>query len=87
MRSARHHMNRHRRKTYERTGKGTAVAAIAILGIACLDTIAPSDVLSLTDALISLPAGFTSTSNSFGPAYQPARELNKLRNVNGDFLR
>jgi hypothetical protein len=45
----------------------TAVAAIALLGIACLDTTAPSDVLSLTDALITLPAGFTSTSNSFGP--------------------
>jgi hypothetical protein len=44
----------------------TASAAIALLGIACLDTTAPSDVLSLTDALITLPAGFTSTSNSFG---------------------
>src|SRR5829696_2598580 len=47
--------------------RGTAAAAIAMLGIACLDTTAPSDVLSLTDTLISLPAGFTSTSNSFGP--------------------
>jgi hypothetical protein len=46
--------------------KGAVTAAIVVLGIACLDTTAPSDVLSLTDALISLPAGFTSTSNSFG---------------------
>ena len=47
--------------------KWTASAAIALLSIACLDTTGPSDVLSLTDALITLPAGFTSTSNSFGP--------------------
>lgn len=50
----------------KRLAKGTAVAAIAVLGVACLDTTAPFDELSLTDALISLPAGFTSTSNSFG---------------------
>src|SRR6185503_21235092 len=50
----------------KRLAKGTAVAAFAILGVACLDTTAPFDELSLTDALISLPAGFTSTSNSFG---------------------
>jgi hypothetical protein len=43
----------------------TAATAIALLGIACLDTTAPSDVLSLTEALMTLPAGFTSTSNSF----------------------
>src|SRR5688572_28387046 len=46
--------------------KRTAVAAIAVLGIACLDATAPLDDLALTDALITLPAGFTSTSNSFG---------------------
>lgn len=50
----------------KRLARGTAVAAFAILGVACLDTTAPFDELSLTDALISLPAGFTSTSNTFG---------------------
>jgi hypothetical protein len=43
------------------------VAAIALLGIACLDTTSPSSsLLSLSDALVTLPAGFTSTNNTFG---------------------
>jgi hypothetical protein len=58
----------------------TAVAAIAMIAIACLDTTSPSNsVLSLTDALVTLPAGFTSTNNTFAPtngtesAFMPPR--------------
>ena len=43
----------------------TAVAGIALIAIACLDTTSPSASLSLTDALVTLPAGFTSTNNTF----------------------
>ena len=58
----------------------TALAAIALAGVACLDMTTPSSsVLSLTDALVTLPAGFTSTNNTFAPdtgtpdAFMPPR--------------
>jgi len=58
----------------------SVVAAIALLAAACMDTTSPStSVLSLTDALVSLPAGFTSTNNTFAPtdgsegAFMPPR--------------
>lgn len=58
----------------------TAVAAIAMIAMACLDTASPSNsVLSLSDALVTLPAGFTSTNNTFAPtdgtegAFMPPR--------------
>lgn len=42
------------------------VAAMALVAVACLDTTSPSSsVLSISDALVTLPAGFTSTNNTF----------------------
>jgi hypothetical protein len=44
----------------------SAVAAIALLGVACLDTTSPSSsVLTLSDALVTLPAGYSTTNNTF----------------------
>ncbi len=44
------------------------VAAMALAAFACLDTTSPSSsVLSISDALLTLPAGFTSTTNTFAP--------------------
>ncbi len=58
----------------------TAAAALVALSVACLDTTSPSkSVLSLTDALVTLPAGFSSTNNTFAPdtgtpdAFMPPR--------------
>jgi hypothetical protein len=46
----------------------TAIAAIALLSAACVDMTTPSSsVLSLNNALITLPAGFTTTNNTFAP--------------------
>lgn len=42
------------------------VAAMALVAFACLDTTSPSSsVLSISDALVTLPAGFSSTNNTF----------------------
>ena len=42
------------------------VAALAIVAVACLDTTSPStSLLSLNDVLVTLPAGFSSTQNTF----------------------
>lgn len=44
-----------------------AVAAVAVITVACLDTTSPSadSALSLSQAFLTIPAGFTMTSNSF----------------------
>jgi hypothetical protein len=42
------------------------VATLALAAFACLDTTSPSNsVLSISDALVTLPAGFTFTNNTF----------------------
>lgn len=42
------------------------VAAMALVVFACLDATSPSSsALSITDALVTLPAGFSSTNNTF----------------------
>jgi hypothetical protein len=42
------------------------VAAIIVMAVACMDTTSPSDsLLTLSDAFLTLPAGFTNTTNSF----------------------
>ena len=42
------------------------VATLALAAFACLDTTSPSSsVLSISDALVTLPAGFTFTDNTF----------------------
>jgi hypothetical protein len=42
------------------------VATAAVAAIACLDTTSPSNsLLDISDALVVLPAGYTSTNNSF----------------------
>ncbi|HUQ21257.1 MAG TPA: hypothetical protein VM099_16715 [Gemmatimonadaceae bacterium] len=44
----------------------TAVALFAVATVACLDTTTPnSSLLAISDALVTLPAGFTSTDNTF----------------------
>ena len=44
------------------------VAAVALVAFACLDTTSPSSsLLAISDALVTLPAGFTSTNNTFAP--------------------
>lgn len=46
--------------------KGMTVAALAVAAVACMDTTSPSlSLLSLNDALVTLPAGFSSTENTF----------------------
>ena len=46
-----------------------AAAALGLTAIACLDTTTPTnDFLSISDALVTLPAGFTTTNNSFAPS-------------------
>lgn len=51
---------------------------IAITAVACLDTTSPGfSFLSLTDAFVTMPAGYSATANSFtpgdgsGPAFMP----------------
>jgi hypothetical protein len=42
------------------------VAALAFAAVACLDTTSPSSsLLSISDALVTLPAGFSATNNTF----------------------
>src|SRR6266536_1245345 len=42
------------------------VAAIMLMAVACMDSTGPSgSLLTLSDAFLTLPAGFTSTTNSF----------------------
>src|SRR5437588_7103742 len=42
------------------------VAVLALAAVACLDTTSPStSLLSISDALVTLPAGFTTTNNTF----------------------
>lgn len=44
----------------------TAVAVFALGTVACLETTTPnSSLLAISDALVTLPAGFTSTDNTF----------------------
>lgn len=60
--------NRQRRVvTMKRIALGVAAAAIAALGLACMDTTGPSpgSALALSQAFATLPAGFTMTTNSF----------------------
>jgi hypothetical protein len=43
-----------------------SVAAMALVAFACLETTSPSSsLLSISDALVTLPAGFSSTNNTF----------------------
>jgi hypothetical protein len=43
-----------------------AAAALGLTAIACLDTTTPTnDLLAISDALVTLPAGYSNTSNSF----------------------
>lgn len=43
-----------------------SIAAMALVAFACLDTTSPSSsLLSISDALVTLPAGFSSTNNTF----------------------
>jgi len=45
-----------------------AAAGLALAAIACLDMTTPTnDLLSISDALVTLPAGYTTTNNSFAP--------------------
>lgn len=47
----------------------TAGAILALSAVACLDTTTPTNnLLSISDALVVLPAGYTSTNNSFAPS-------------------
>lgn len=44
------------------------VATTAVAAVACLDTTSPSSsLLNISDMLTTLPAGFSSTDNTFGP--------------------
>ncbi|HVD60135.1 MAG TPA: hypothetical protein VNC11_04625 [Gemmatimonadaceae bacterium] len=44
----------------------TAVAGLALAAIACLESTSPSNsLLAISDALVTLPAGFSSTDNTF----------------------
>lgn len=66
-----------------RFAQGVMIAAAALLSAACMDLTSPSSsdsVLSLSQAFVSLPAGFTLTNNSFagdgttGGAFMPRME-------------
>ena len=62
-----------------RTAQGIAVATAALLAVACMDTTSPTSgsALALSQAFMTLPAGFTLTNNSFagdgttGGAFMP----------------
>jgi hypothetical protein len=50
----------------KRMAQRAGVAAIVLMGVACMETTSPSNsLLTLSDAFLTLPAGFTSTTNSF----------------------
>ncbi len=49
--------------------QGIAIAAAAVVAVACMETTTPSSadsILALSQAFVTLPAGFSLTNNSFG---------------------